>query len=310
MRTLIVFVLVGIGAQLVDGALGMAFGVTATTLLILSGTAAAQASFAVHLAEVGTTLASGLSHWRFRNVDWHIVARLGIPGAVGAFAGATFLSWLSTEAALPWTAGILLLIGLFLLLRFGLGLGKAPTLHLDQERKHSAAFLVPLGAVGGFVDASGGGGWGPITSSTLLTSGKTTPRRVIGSVSASEFLVSLAASIGFLLGLAHQLAEMGWIVLGLLAGGVLAAPLAAWLVTRINPIVLGTAVGGLLVATNTLRFGDILELSAATTAALLAGIVVATVALAVHARRRLAAQSASTPAAPERGESETVPAAG
>lgn len=309
MRTLIIFVIVGIGAQLVDGALGMAFGVTATTLLILSGITAAQASFAVHLAEVGTTLASGLSHWRFRNVDWHIVARLGIPGAIGAFVGATFLSWLSTEAALPVTTAILFVIGVFLLLRFGLGLGKAPALHLDQERKHSAAFLVPLGAIGGFVDASGGGGWGPITSSTLLSSGKTTPRRVIGSVSASEFLVSVAASIGFLLGLAHQLAEMGWIVLGLLAGGVLAAPVAAWLVTRINPIVLGTAVGGLLVATNALRFGEIADLPGELTASAIAGIVVLTLALALNARHRLQrAQPDPAPGAAAVREHDDTPA--
>lgn len=286
MRTLIVFILVGLGAQLVDGALGMAFGVTATTLLLFSGIAAAQASFAVHLAEVGTTLASGLSHWKFNNVDWKIVAKLGIPGAVGAFAGATFLSRLSTESATPWTTGILLVIGIYLLVRFGLGLGKAPALAIDQESQQKTGFLVPLGVVGGFVDASGGGGWGPITTSTLLSSGKTTPRRVIGSVSASEFLVSLAASLGFLLGLSDQLAEMGWIVLGLLAGGVLAAPVAAWLVTRINPIVLGTFVGGLLVITNLFKFSDIYEVHGAIVGIVLAAVAALTVVLGLGALRR------------------------
>jgi uncharacterized membrane protein YfcA len=117
MRSLIIFTLVGIGAQLVDGALGMAFGVTASTLLVLSGVASAQASAAVHLAEVGTTFASGLSHWKFRNIDWHIVAKLGVPGAVGAFLGATVLSSLSTEDAAPVMAAILLAIGLYVLLR-------------------------------------------------------------------------------------------------------------------------------------------------------------------------------------------------
>lgn len=286
MRTLIVFILVGLGAQLVDGALGMAFGVTATTLLLFSGIAAAQASFAVHLAEVGTTLASGLSHWKFQNVDWKIVVRLGVPGAIGAFAGATFLSRLSTESATPWTTAILLVIGIYLLIRFGFGLGKAPALALDQEQRQKTGFLVPLGVVGGFVDASGGGGWGPITTSTLLSSGKTTPRRVIGSVSASEFLVSLAASIGFLLGLSDQLAEMGWIVLGLLAGGVLAAPIAAWLVTRISPIVLGTFVGGLLVITNLFKFSDIFEVHGAIVGIVLAAVAVLTVVLGVGAWRR------------------------
>ena len=290
MRTLIVFILVGIGAQLVDGALGMAFGVTATTLLLFSGVAAAQASFAVHLAEVGTTLASGLSHWRFDNVDWKIVLKLGIPGAVGGFTGATLLSNLSTEAAEPWTTGILLVIGVYLLVRFGFGLGASPVLKRSEERQQKAGFLVPLGLVGGFVDASGGGGWGPITTSTLLSSGRTTPRRVIGSVSASEFLVSLAASIGFLLGLSDQLAEMGWIVLGLLAGGVLAAPLAAWLVSRINPVVLGTFVGGLLVITNLFKFSDILSIHGAVVAVVLLAVLAVTVALGLSAPRRSRAE--------------------
>ncbi|MGB1222680.1 MAG: TSUP family transporter, partial [Mycobacterium sp.] len=107
MRSLLIFTLVGAGAQLVDGALGMAFGVTATTLLVLSSVGAAQASAAVHLAEVGTTFASGLSHWKFKNIDWAIVAKLGAPGAVGAFVGATVLSSLATEHAAPLMAAIL-----------------------------------------------------------------------------------------------------------------------------------------------------------------------------------------------------------
>ena len=120
MRSLLIFTLVGVGAQLVDGALGMAFGVTASTLLVLSGVASAQASAAVHLAEVGTTFASGLSHWKFKNIDWSIVAKLGVPGAVGAFLGATVLSSLSTEDAAPLMAAILLAIGVYVLLRFSL----------------------------------------------------------------------------------------------------------------------------------------------------------------------------------------------
>ena len=110
MRSLLIFTLVGAGAQLVDGALGMAFGVTATTLLVLSGVGAAQASAAIHLAEVGTTFASGLSHWKFKNIDWVLVLKLGGPGAVGAFLGATLLSSLSTEHAAPLMAAILVAI--------------------------------------------------------------------------------------------------------------------------------------------------------------------------------------------------------
>jgi len=247
MRSLLIFALVGLGAQLVDGALGMAFGVTASTLLVLSGVAAAQASAAVHLAEVGTTLASGLSHWRFKNIDWGIVLKLGVPGAIGAFAGATVLSSLSTEDAAPLMAAILLVIGVYVLLRFSL---RTPPVFRSGATPHTAKFLTPLGLFGGFIDASGGGGWGPVTTSTLLSRGKTAPRTVIGSVSASEFLVAVSASLGFLVGLRAEFLDNIPIVLGLAAGGVVAAPLAAWLVSRISPALLGTAVGGVIVLTN------------------------------------------------------------
>src|SRR5690349_4750126 len=166
MFNLLLFTLVGVGAQLVDGALGMAFGVTATTLLMIGGLGPAQASAAVHLAEVGTTLASGLSHWKFQNIDWKLVAKLGVPGAIGAFAGATVLSGLSTEAAVPITATILLAIGVYVALRFSV---RPPATAHARSTPHTARFLSPLGLFGGFIDASGGGGWGPITTSTLLS---------------------------------------------------------------------------------------------------------------------------------------------
>lgn len=118
MRALILLGLVGFAAQLVDGSLGMAYGVTSTTLLLAIGTNPAAASATVHLAEIGTTLASGISHWRFNNIDWKVVAKIGVPGAVGAFAGATFLSGLSTEVAAPVMSIILLVLGLYVLIRF------------------------------------------------------------------------------------------------------------------------------------------------------------------------------------------------
>lgn len=253
MRTLIIFGIAGALAQFVDGALGMAFGVTATTALMISGVTAAHASFAVHLAEVGTTLASGLSHWRFDNVDMKVVLRLGVPGAIGAFLGATVLSGLSTAAAVPVTTTILLLLGVYLMFRFSRLTSDMNTQH---HSPHGAGFLSPLGFFGGFIDASGGGGWGPITSSAMLTAGKTTPRRVIGSVAASEFLVSIAASLGFLIGLRDNLGDQGMIVLGLLAGGVLVAPIAAWFASRLSPWLLGTFVGAVLVLSNARRLGS------------------------------------------------------
>jgi len=164
MRTLIVLALVGLGAQLVDGSLGMAYGVTSTTLLLAVGTNPAAASATVHLAEIGTTLASGVAHWRFGNVDWRVVAKIGVPGAVGAFAGATFLSTLSTEAAAPVMSLILLALGAYVLTRFTFA--GLPTDRLGKPLRKR--FLSPLGLVAGFVDATGGGGWGPVGTPAIL----------------------------------------------------------------------------------------------------------------------------------------------
>jgi uncharacterized membrane protein YfcA len=272
MRSLLIFTFVGLGAQIVDGALGMAFGVTASTLLVLSGVASAQASAAVHLAEVGTTFASGLSHWKFKNIDWTIVGKLGVPGAIGAFLGATVLSSLSTEDAAPLMAAILLAIGVYVLLRFSL---KTPPAVATGGSKLSAKFLTPLGLFGGFIDASGGGGWGPVTTSTLLSRGKTAPRTVIGSVSASEFLVAVSASLGFLVGLREEFLHNVPIVLGLTLGGVIAAPFAAWLVSRVSPALLGTAVGGVIVLTNSQKLVKYFEVTAPWSTLIYTGIVAA-----------------------------------
>ncbi|MBB3676250.1 sulfite exporter TauE/SafE family protein [Modestobacter versicolor] len=246
MKTIVLLALVGLGAQLVDGSLGMAYGVTSTTLLLAIGTNPAAASATVHLAEIGTTLASGVAHWRFGNVDWKVVAKIGLPGAIGAFAGATVLSHLSTEVAAPVMALILLALGLYLLIRFTLrgidrrNLGK-------PVRKR---FLAPLGLVAGFVDATGGGGWGPVGTPALLASGRMEPRKVIGSIDTSEFLVALAASLGFLFALGNQGIDFAWVA-ALLIGGLIAAPIAAWLVRHVPPRLLGSLVGGMIVLTNT-----------------------------------------------------------
>jgi uncharacterized protein len=245
-KTLVLLALAGLGAQLVDGSLGMAYGVTSTTLLLAIGTNPATASATIHLAEIGTTLASGLSHWKFGNVDWKVVAKVGVPGAVGAFAGATVLSSLSTEVAAPVMSLILLALGAYLLVRFTLrgidrrNLGK-------PVRKR---FLSPLGLVAGFVDATGGGGWGPVGTPALLASGRMEPRKVIGSIDTSEFLVALAASLGFLLALGSQGIDFAWVA-ALLVGGLIAAPVAAWLVRHVPPRLLGSLVGGIIVLTNT-----------------------------------------------------------
>ena len=246
MRKLVLLALVGLGAQLVDGSLGMAYGVTSTTLLLAIGTNPAAASATVHLAEIGTTLVSGASHWKFGNVDWKVVAKIGVPGAVGAFAGATFLSGLSTETAAPVMALILLALGLYIFIRFTtFGI---PRGNLGKPLRKR--FLGPLGLVGGFVDATGGGGWGPVGTPAILASGRLEPRKVIGSVDTSEFLIAVAASIGFFIGIGSENVNFGWVA-ALLIGGVIAAPIAAWLVRHIPPRILGSAVGGLIILTNT-----------------------------------------------------------
>ncbi|WP_026923747.1 sulfite exporter TauE/SafE family protein [Glycomyces arizonensis] len=245
MRTLVLLGLVGLAAQLVDGSLGMAYGVTSSTLLLAIGTSPAAASATVHLAEIGTTLASGVSHWRFGNIDWKLIGRIGLPGAIGAFAGATVLSNLSTEVAGPIMSLILFGLGVYLLVRFtAFGFSRDS---LGKPLRHR--FLWPLGLVAGFFDATGGGGWGPVGTPALLASGRMEPRKVIGSMGAAEFLVTLAASIGFLVGLGTAGVDFAWVA-ALLVGGVIAAPVAAWLVRHVPPRVLGSLVGGLIVITN------------------------------------------------------------
>ena len=258
MRKLLLIAVAGAAAELIDGTLGMGFGVTASTVLIvLAGLGPAQASAIVHTAELGTTLASGVSHWKFGNVDWGVVLRLGVPGAIGAFFGATLLSHMSTAVAAPVTAGILCALGVVLVAKFARGASVPP----PMKQPYNPVFLAVLGVCGGFIDASGGGGWGPVTSSTLMSLGRTEPRRVIGAVNTAEFLVTLAATLGFALGMWHDLVANAVAVVGLLLGGVIAAPLAAWLVSRVNPFLLGGVVGTGLVFLNSPKVLALMEFS-------------------------------------------------
>lgn len=245
MRQLIVLGLVGLLAQLIDGSLGMAYGVTSTTLLLATGIAPATASAAVHFSEIGTSLVSGISHHKFGNVDWRTVSILAVPGFIGAFAGATFLASLNGDAATPWISGILLALGVYVIWRFlALG-GQRPTF----KSRPGVAFLVPVGLVGGALDSIGGGGWGPVGTTSLLSSGRLEPRKVIGSIDTSEFVVAVGGSLGFLFALGSQGIE--WSIAGaLLVGGVIAAPFAAWLVRILPARILATAAGGIIVLTN------------------------------------------------------------
>jgi uncharacterized membrane protein YfcA len=245
MPALIVLIVIGFLAQLVDGALGMAYGATSSTMLLAYGLSPATASASVHLAELGTTAVSGVSHWRFGNIDWRTVRRIGLPGALGAFLGAVVLGSISAEVARPWMAGILLALGVYILVRFTLFGTPRPR----GRRYVRGRYLAPLGLGAGFVDATGGGGWGPVATPTILATGKYEPRKVIGSVDTSEFLVALAASVGFLLTLGSQGIAFKYVA-ALLIGGIAAAPLAAWLVRHVTPSLLGASVGGLILITN------------------------------------------------------------
>ena len=276
--------LAGFAAQLVDGALGMAYGTTTTSLVLAAGLTPAAASASVHMAELGTTAAAGVSHWRFGNVDWRTVRRIGVPGAAGAFVGAVVLSSISAEIAKPWMGGVLLLLGVYILLRFAAGRAPRP-----KGRPYvRGRYLATLGLGAGFLDASGGGGWGPVATPTLLATGKIPPRKVIGSVDTSEFLVALFASIGFIVGLGSQGLDFAWVGV-LLAGGLVAAPIAAWLVRLVSPRLLGASVGGLIALTNTRTIFDAFGTAPEARLVAYAGIAacwVGAVALVVRTHRR------------------------
>jgi uncharacterized protein len=277
-RSIVVLAIVGLAAQLVDGSLGMAYGVTSTTLLLAVGVAPALASASVHIAEVGTTLASGVSHWRFGNVDWSKITWLAVPGGIGAFLGAVVLvSVITAEAAEPIIAIFLFCLGLYILARFSFRRREQPVV----IRPIAGGFLAPLGFVAGFLDAAGGGGWGPISTPTLLSSGRMEPRKIIGTVDTSEFVVALSASIGFLLTLSF--AQIPWQVVGaLLVGGVVAAPIAAYVVRILPMRVLGTAVGGVILITNMKTFLEAVGVSGGLVFVAYALIIVVWIAALAH----------------------------
>ena len=279
MGKLLLIGIIGFLAQLIDGALGMAYGVSSTTLLLAIGSAPAVASATVHLAEVGTVAVSAASHWRFGNVEWRCVRLMSLPGFVGAFLGAVALSSLSAEAAEPFMAGFLFLLGVYVLVRFSF------RRHVEDSWKRAKPLpwlaLSPLGAFAGFMDAAGGGGWGPIGTPAVLSSGRMEPRKVVGSVDTGEFLVSLGASLGFLFSLGSERIEFAWVA-ALLAGGVLAAPLAAWLVRKLPARILGSAVGSVILVTNAKTIVEAAGL--AETAAVVAYVAIVGVSLFLVAR--------------------------
>jgi uncharacterized membrane protein YfcA len=235
----VLFVLAGFIAQMIDGALGMAYGASSTSMLMSFGVSPAAASAAVHTAEVFTTGASGISHLRFGNVNSKLAKALIIPGVIGAILGAYVLSSVDGKAIAPY-------ISLYLVFLGGRILLKAFTI---SKKKNKIKNIAPLALFGGFIDSVGGGGWGPIVTSTLLGKGRN-PRYTIGSVNLAEFFVALASAgiFTFMLGFNN------WVVmLALIVGGVMAAPFGAVLASKFKPktlmIVVGLVVIGLSVRT-------------------------------------------------------------
>ncbi|MCC7393858.1 MAG: sulfite exporter TauE/SafE family protein [Sphingomonadaceae bacterium] len=238
LSALLPFILVGFAAQLVDGALGMAFGVITSTLLVgVLGVPPAQASARVHLVEIFTTGVSGVSHLLHRNIDARLFWRLLIPGVIGGVVGAYLLSNISGETVKPFVLVYLISIGLWLLWR---GLDHQP--HIRDPK-----IVAPLGLIGGFLDAAGGGGWGSVVTSNLLIQGAE-PRKVIGTVNSVEFFLTVAISAAFIwnLGIEH----FGVAVVGLLIGGMAAAPMGAMLAKRVPAKALLLMVGVVLTLTS------------------------------------------------------------
>lgn len=234
---LLPFVLVGFAAQLVDGALGMAYGTIGTTLLVSMGVPPATASAGIHAVEMVTTGVSGASHIAHGNVRWRLFFRLVVPGVIGGVLGAYVLTQIDAETARPIVLGYLLLVGTYLLWRGW------THFHVEREPR----IVEPLGLAGGFLDAAGGGGWGPIVTSNLLVQGST-PRYTVGTVNAAEFVLTIAISATFVAALGWEIFTVATI--GLLIGGVVAAPIGAILAKRIAAERILVLVGIVLMATS------------------------------------------------------------
>lgn len=234
MSDFFLFVAVGFLAQLVDGAIGMAYGLISTSILLGHGVPAVTASASVHTAEIFTTFTSGLSHWKLGNIDFKLIKRLIPAGMVGGATGAYVLTSVPNETIKLLVSFYLLIMGIVIIAKALQRLGQAP---------YNPKFVPLIGLMGGFLDAIGGGGWGPLVTSNLLGQG-TTPRIAIGSTSLAEFFVTFTISMTFVFAIGLDL----WVIIfGLIVGGVLAAPVAAIAAKRMPPRVLMGLVGALII---------------------------------------------------------------
>lgn len=244
METFLLFLCVGVLAQSVDGALGMAYGVVSNTVLLAFGVPPATASASVHAAEIFTTGASASSHILHRNVTWRLWAPLTVAGVIGGVIGAYVLSGVEGDVIKPFILAYLAVLGVWIVIRGLRG----------QTPRHIRSFWgAPLGLVGGFMDAVGGGGWGPTATTALVGAGKD-PRRAIGTVNAAEFFVTVAISATFVWALmtghweqAGALRDHAAAVGGLIVGGLIAAPFAGWIAKTVPTRLLTLSVGGLII---------------------------------------------------------------
>jgi len=251
MTGLIIFFVIGWLAQFIDGTVGMGYGAFSASLLIGMGITPVLASASIHTAEIFTTFFSGVSHLKFGNVkkDWLLL--LVIPGAIGGAAGAFLLTSVPGEAAKPFVAGFLLFLGILMLYRFIWRSGVARSYFSVSlsNPSFSSKKILALGFVAAFLDAMGGGGWGPIATPGLILTENEEPRKVIGTVNLAEFFITIAIAATFFSTLGTE--EYDWGMIGmLLIGGAVAAPLAAYLCRKLPARVLGIIVGMALIGFN------------------------------------------------------------
>ncbi len=237
----LLYILIGFAAQCIDGTLGMAYGVSCRTFLkTVAGVPSALASAVVHCSEIPTTLVSGLSHIKLKNVAKDLLWKLMIPGVIGGVLGAWFLSNIG-DALEPFIDAYLIVMGFIILSKV---VRPGP-----KEPRKVGSYIYPLGFAGGFLDATGGGGWGPVVTSTMLASDHDV-KKTIGTVNTAEFVVTVAETTTFM-AFVSDFTQYWQIILGLVIGGVLAAPLAAWLTKKLPIKPLLGIVGVLIIGLNT-----------------------------------------------------------
>jgi uncharacterized membrane protein YfcA len=263
MSELLWFAVAGFAASLVDGALGMGFGPTSSSILLVSGLAPTAVSASVNLAKVATGVAAALSHWRYYNLDRDLVIKLAVPGSIGALAGVTVLASIDGATLRPYLALLLTVIGLRILVRFARPV-EAQKHHLSppdargkrtliyDKRGVSAAALLG-GITNGMI-----GAWGPVVTPFLLHRG-VRPNYAIGCVNTAEVVVAATASVSLISSLGRG-GFNGAVVLAMLVGGVIAAPVAAWFIRKVPPRPVGLAVAALLLLTNARELGAVVGL--------------------------------------------------